>query len=55
MFFFFFVADDFNKKRPLRPNFSAIQRMMAEAKVLKTSPSAYKKYTKDLVAVSKKL
>ncbi|CAA3022437.1 Hypothetical predicted protein [Olea europaea subsp. europaea] len=47
--------DEFNKKRPLRPNFKTIQKMIAELRVLKTSSSTYKKKTVDLVAVNKRL
>ncbi|XP_022873713.1 uncharacterized protein LOC111392589 [Olea europaea var. sylvestris] len=47
--------DDLNKKRPVRPDFKTIQRMMAEAMILKTSSSAYKKQMEDLVAASKQL
>lgn len=39
----------------VRPDFKTIQRMMAEARALKTSSSTYKKQMEDLVDVSKRL
>lgn len=55
LIFSFLAADDFNKKRPLRPDFKTIQKMIAEARALKTSSSAYKKQIEDLVATCKRL
>lgn len=39
----------------MKPNFKTIQKMMAEARALKTSSLAYKKQIEDLAAANKKL
>lgn len=51
LIFLFSIGNDFNKTRP---DFATIQRMMAEARTLKTSSSTYKKQIEDLVTSSKK-